>query len=68
MGRIAGRLVAAFEGVMPELAAAVAAQSTLSQRDALYLMRGAWRAARARLSGVEAEAAIQEPETLEAAQ
>jgi hypothetical protein len=59
MGRIAGRLVAAFEGVMPELAAAVAAQSTLSQRDALYLMRGAWRAARARLSGVETEAAIQ---------
>ena len=68
MGRIAGRLVAAFEGVMPELAAAVAAQSTLSQRDALHLMRGAWRAARARLSGVEAEAAIHEPKTLEAAQ
>lgn len=68
MSRIAGRLVAAFEGVMPELAAAVAAQSTLSQRDALHLMRGAWRAARARLSGVEVEAAIHEPETLEAAQ
>jgi hypothetical protein len=51
MGRIAGRMVAAFDGVLPDLADAVAAQSTLSQRDALHLLRGAWLASRSRLAG-----------------
>jgi len=53
LGRVAGRLVAAFEGALPELAAAIAASSAMSQRDALHALRRAWRA---------------EPETLEAAQ
>ncbi len=57
MGKIAGRLVAAFEGALPELASAVAASSSLPQREVLHLLRGSWRAIRARLSGTEAEAA-----------
>ncbi len=67
LGRVAGRLVAAFEGALPELAAAIAAGSGLPQRDALHALRGAWRAVRARLAGLEAEAAVLEPETVEAA-
>jgi hypothetical protein len=68
-GWIAGRLVAAFEGALPELAAAVAAHTALPQRDALDLLRGSWRTIRARLSVLEAEAAfLPEPELLEAAQ
>jgi len=68
MGRVAGRLVAAFEGALPELAAAIAANSSMSQRDALHILRGGWRAIRTRLAGLEAEAAVTEPETIEAAQ
>ena len=67
MGRIAGTMVAAFDGVIPELADAVVAGSALSQHDALHLLRSAWRASRARLSALEVQAAIFEPETLEAA-
>jgi hypothetical protein len=51
MGRIAGRMVAAFDGVLPALADAISAASTLSQRDALHLLRGAWLASRSRLAG-----------------
>ncbi len=68
IGRVAGRLVASVEGALPELAAAIAAGSPMSQRDALHVLRGAWRAIRTRLSALEAEAAVIEPETLEAAQ
>jgi hypothetical protein len=68
MGKIAGRMVAAFEGALPELADAVAAESSIPPRDALHALRTAWRAVRARLSGVEAEVALAEPETLGAAQ
>jgi DNA-binding transcriptional MerR regulator len=62
MGRIAGRMVAAFDGVLPDLADAVAAASALSQRDALHLLRGAWLASRSRLAGP----AQTGPETVEA--
>jgi hypothetical protein len=66
LGRVAGRLVAAFEGCLAELAAAVVASGATSQRDALHALRGAWLAARGRLAGVEAEAAIHAPELVEA--
>jgi hypothetical protein len=66
LGRVAGRLIAAFEGCLPELAAAVVASGATSQRDALHALRGAWLAARGRLAGVEAEAAIHAPELVEA--
>ena len=67
LGQVAGRLVSAFEGALPELAAAVAASGPISQRDALHALRGAWLAARGRLAGVEAEAAIAAPELVEPA-
>lgn len=67
MGRIAGRLIASFEGALPELADAIAASSSMPQRDALHVLRTSWRAIRARLSGLETEAAPAEPKTLEAA-
>ncbi len=67
LGRVAGRLVAAFEGALPELADAVAAESSISHRDVLHALRAAWRDVRARLSGVEAEAALAEPAFVEAA-
>ena len=57
MGRIAGRLIVSFEGALPELAEAIAANSLMPQRDALYVLRASWRAIRTRLSGLEAEAA-----------
>jgi hypothetical protein len=66
LGRLAGRLVSAFEGALPELASAVAAAGPISQRDALHALRGAWLSARGRLAGVEAEAAIAAPELVEA--
>jgi hypothetical protein len=55
MGAIAGRMVSAFEGCLPAFADAVAASTPMAQRDALHLLRGVWRAARARLGGSEAE-------------
>ncbi len=66
VGRIAGRLIAAVDGVMPELADAVAASIGAPERDILHALRRSWSAARARLAGVEAEAAMSEPETVEA--
>jgi DNA-binding transcriptional regulator YdaS (Cro superfamily) len=68
VGRVAGRLVAAFEGALPELASAVATICPVSQRDVLHAMRGAWLTARARLAAVEAAAAVATPELVEAAQ
>jgi hypothetical protein len=68
VGRIAGAMVAAVEGGLAELASAVALDTGASQRDVLVALRRAWRVLRMRLSASEAEAAIHEPETLEAAQ
>jgi hypothetical protein len=68
MGRIAGRMVAAFDGVLPDLADAIAAQSTLSPRDVLHALKTAWAASRRRLAVMDAEAAVHEPETFEASQ
>ncbi len=64
MGKITGRMVAAFDGALPELAAAVAAQSSLPQRDALHVLRTAWRGIRERLAGAEVEAAEAAPQHL----
>ena len=68
MGKIAGALIAAMEGGLPELADAIAADIKAPQRDVLLALKGAWRALRARLAYVKAEAAQREPECLEAAQ
>src|ERR1700678_1261845 len=67
MGKIAGRMVAAFDGILPTLADAIAAGSDLSSRDALHLLRTAWLSCRSRLAGMEDKAAIAEAPTLEGA-
>jgi hypothetical protein len=38
MGKIAGRMVSAFEGALGELATAIAAKSDLPARDALHIL------------------------------
>ncbi|HLN11066.1 MAG TPA: hypothetical protein VK281_19190 [Xanthobacteraceae bacterium] len=66
LGRVAGRLVSAFDGVLPEFAAAAATVTRGSERDILHAIRGVWGEARARLAGAEAEAAVLESEVVEA--
>jgi hypothetical protein len=67
LGRTAGRLIASFEGALPELAEAIAAASGgISERDALHALRGAWRAIRGRLAGAESAAAVALPALVEA--
>jgi hypothetical protein len=71
IGRIAGAMVASVEGGLAELANAVSLDTGASQRDVLVALRRGWRDLRTRLAGVEAEAAeaaANEPKTLEAAQ
>jgi hypothetical protein len=66
VGRVAGSVIAGIEGGLPELANAVAADTGANQRDVLVALRRAWRALRLRLAGVATEAAIREPEVVEA--
>ena len=66
VGRIAGRLISAFDGALPELATSAATVTGGSERDILHALRGSWSAIRARVAGFEAEAATLEPETVEA--
>ncbi len=48
MGKIATRMLNIFEGAMPDLASAIAAQFGVPQRDALHLLRTEFRGLRAR--------------------
>jgi hypothetical protein len=58
MGRIAGRMATLFEASLSEFANAVTATPSSSPRDALLVLRAAWRAIRARQAqGLAAEAA-----------
>jgi len=66
MGRIAAGMISAFDGALPVFADAVAAGSTLAQRDVLRMLNGAWREIRARLAGEAAAAAATAPQTVEA--
>jgi hypothetical protein len=68
VGRIAGSMVAGFEGGLIELADAVALDVGANQRDTLVSLRRAWRALRTRLARVESKAAANEPEIVEASQ
>jgi DNA-binding transcriptional regulator YdaS (Cro superfamily) len=56
MGRLVGRLVTMFDSALVEFSTAIAARSDLSSRDALHLLRGAWRSIRER--GAEHEQAL----------
>jgi hypothetical protein len=68
VGRVAGSMVAGFEGGLIELADAVALDVGANQRDTLVSLRRAWRALRTRLARVESKAAANEPEIVEASQ
>jgi hypothetical protein len=56
MGRAAASLLTAFDGALGEFATAIAAQSNLSSRDALHLLRTTWRSIRERTSDQELRA------------
>jgi hypothetical protein len=62
---MAAAMVATFEGALPEFAMALAAKSNLSSRDALHVLREAWRIIRARASEVDAKAAAALPALIE---
>lgn len=65
MSRIAGTMMTMFEGALPELAGAVAAQFELPGRDVLHLMRQEFRRIRDRASASRKEASAAEPATIE---
>jgi hypothetical protein len=65
MGRMAAAMVATFEGALPEFAMALAAKSNLSSRDALVVLREAWRIIRARASEADAKTAGALPALIE---
>lgn len=60
--REAAQLIARFEGGLPELATAIAAQFKLPQRDVLHLLRGKWREIRVAASIEARERAEPMPE------
>jgi hypothetical protein len=64
VGRIAARVVALYDGELPQLAADIAAGSNMPVRDALHLLRAAFRRARDRISAAKARAADALPEAV----
>ena len=56
MGRVASDLVTTFESALAEFATAVAAGSNLAHRDAVHLLRTAWRSIRERSADRESRA------------
>jgi hypothetical protein len=68
LGRVVGRVVALYDGILPDIAASIAAASNLPVRDALHLLRTAFRAGRERIATAEADAAATLPQTVEAAE
>lgn len=68
MGRIAARAVAGMDGALPALAEAIAAASSLTQREALHVLRTAWRQQREKLSDAAQAQADALPELIEAAE
>jgi hypothetical protein len=64
-GRIAGQLMSTFEASLTEFANAIAAQSDLSTRDAMRLLRGVWRQMRERQATATRAAAEAMPATID---
>jgi len=56
LGRVASRLVVAFDGALPSMADALAARFQLPSRDVLHAVRAEWLTVRARLAAIEDEA------------
>lgn len=65
MARIPARIVDAFDGAIPEFAAALAAKWQLPSRDTTHLLRAEFRKVRSRIAQEFAEEAAHEPETVE---
>jgi hypothetical protein len=65
MGKIAGKMLATFEGALGELATAVAAKSGLPSRDVLHILRAAFREIRERTSKSETGITMTLPATID---
>jgi hypothetical protein len=65
MTRVAATLLTIFEGALPDLSGALAAQFGISGRDALHLLRQEFRKIRERAAAAHREAAVAMPETEE---
>ncbi|PPD05784.1 MAG: hypothetical protein CTY36_06020 [Methylocystis sp.] len=65
MARIPRRIVDAFDGAIPEFAAAIAAKWQIPARDATHLLRAEFRRARSRVSQEFAALAAGDPEFIE---
>jgi hypothetical protein len=65
MTRIAATLLTIFEGALPDLSGALAAQFGISGRDALHLLRQELRKIRERAAAAHRDAAVAMPETEE---
>jgi len=65
IGRVAARFMTMFDGALGEFATAIAAQSNLSARDALHLLRTTFRTVRDRSSQNEIQAAAELPALIE---
>jgi hypothetical protein len=65
MGKLAGRMVSAFEGALGEMATAVTAKPNLSPREALHILRTTFRGIRERASKTEAGIAKALPATVD---
>jgi hypothetical protein len=64
-GRLAGTIMQAFEGGLSDVAAEIAAQYKLPQRDVVHLMRKRFREVRARVSAKLASDAVAVPALIE---
>jgi hypothetical protein len=65
MGKLAGRMVSAFEGALGEMATAVTAKPNLSPREALHILRTTFRSIRERAAKTEAGIAKALPATVD---
>ncbi len=65
LGRTAAHMIAVFDGALAEFATAIAAHSNLPARDALHILRTAFRTIRARQNQIEMEAITGLPELIE---
>ncbi len=65
LGRTAAQMIAVFDGALAEFATAIAAHSNLPARDALHILRTAFRTIRGRQNQIETEAITELPELIE---
>ena len=63
MSKIAGRMMAEFEGALPDLATAIAARFSIPHRDVLHLVRAELKTVRARIATKHREAEARLPGT-----